>query len=205
MPRPVSQYFSLPFSWHCICSPPRCLPELCRMPAAIRRRPGKRRRRRVGTPTRHSSGAGRPGRLRQYPTHPAQAFGAARRPVSNSDTNFCGPLPGDRPVGQPAPGRVKSQAVASRPAESRISPAAYPPNPLHYRSILGKPAALLQRSHPGILMRENFSQTRVHAVLSRLPQNLLWRGGVWGKPMAFRYAPTQVRPSTHALMRLART
>ena len=40
MPRPISQYFSLPFSWQCIRSPP-CVPELCRMPVARHRRPGK--------------------------------------------------------------------------------------------------------------------------------------------------------------------
>ena len=59
------------------------------MPAATAGARRKERRGRVGTPTRHSSGSGRPGRLRQYPTHQAQAFGAARRPVSNSDTLYC--------------------------------------------------------------------------------------------------------------------
>ena len=90
----------------------------CRCPLPA---PGNRKCRRVITPTRHSSGSGRPGRLRQYPTHQAQAFGAARRPVSNSDTLLMRPSAG-RPAGWSAgTRRVKSQAVASRPAESRIS------------------------------------------------------------------------------------
>ena len=63
-----------------------------------------------------------------------------------------GPLLGGRSVGQPVPGRVKSQAVASRPAESRIpssfTSAAPGPVPLHPRSTRPDPAASPQRPLP---------------------------------------------------------
>ena len=122
----------------------------CRRRFAGARR--KERRGRVGTPTRHSSGSGRPGRLRQSPTHQAQAFGASRRPVSNSDTLLMRPSAG-RPAGWSAgTRRVKSQAVASRPAESRIpssfTSAAPGPVPLHPRSTRPDPAASPQRPLP---------------------------------------------------------
>lgn len=152
MPRPVSQYFSLPFNRHCIRSPPRCSPKLCRMPVVRHRRPGERKAR-AG---RHSH----PAQLRSWPPRAStsiprvgtQAFGASRRPVSNSDTILMR-LSAGRPAGWSAgPGRVKSQAVASRPAESRISsrctPAAPVLVPLHPRSTRPDPAASPQRPLP---------------------------------------------------------
>ena len=152
MPRPVSQYFSLPFNRHCIRSPPRCLPELCRMPAAIRRRPEERKAR-AG---RHSH----PAQLRSQPPRAptsiphvgTQAFGASRRPVSNSDTLLMRPSAG-RPAGWSAgPGGVESLAMASRPAGSRIpssfTSAAPGPVPLHPRSTRPDPAASPQHPLP---------------------------------------------------------
>ena len=139
MPRPVSQYCSLPFSRHCICSPPRCSPELCRMPADVHRRPGKERCGRAGAPTRQNSGAGRPGRLRQYPTHPAQAFGASRRSVSNSDTLFMR-LPAGRPAGWSAGSRKVEESGGGKPSGRKPQVL-----PLHLRSTRAVPAALPQR------------------------------------------------------------
>lgn len=85
------------------------------MPADVHRRPGKERCGRAGAPTRQNSGAGRPGRLRQYPTHPAQAFGASRRSVSNSDTLFMR-LPAGRPAGWSAGSRKVEESGGGKPS-----------------------------------------------------------------------------------------
>ena len=138
MPRPVSQYFSLPFNRHCIRSPPRCLPELCRMPAAIRRRPEERKAR-AGRHSHPAQLRSRPPRApTSIPRVGTQAFGSARLPVSNSDTLLMR-LSAGRPAGWSAgPGGVESQAMEIRPAESRISSrctlAANQPYPLRPRS-----------------------------------------------------------------------
>ena len=131
-----------------------------------------------------------------------QAFGASRRPVSNSDTILMR-LSAGSPAGWSAgPGRVKSQAVASRPAESRISSrctlAAPVLVPLHPRSTRPYPAAspyhtarsrCIPASPSHAFPRgEKFSCKGGHAVLSGPAKTFLTRGRVCKEPRATRYA-----------------
>ena len=119
-----------------------------------------------------------PAQLRSWPPRAStsipragtQAFGASRRPVSNSDTILMRPSAG-RPAGWSAgPGRVKSQAVASRPAESRIFPAAPPQRPARSRCI---PAAATAQNLP---WGKNLPR-RGACGLERPSQNFLTGGG----------------------------
>ena len=80
---------------------------MLRSSAGCRRRStgarGKERCGRVGTPTRHSSGAVRPGRLRQYPAQVRRPSAPPGGLCPIRTRVLCGPLPGGRPVGQPVP------------------------------------------------------------------------------------------------------
>ena len=178
MPRPVSQYFSLPFNRHCIRSPPRCLPELCRMPAAIRRRPEERKAR-AG---RHSH----PAQLRSWPPRAStsiprvgtQAFGASRRPVSNSDTILMR-LSAGRPAGWSAGTRKGEESGSGKPPGRK-------PHilPLHPCSARRNPAASPQRPPPKISRGEKIFHGGGPAVWSAPAKTFLTGGRVCKDPRA---------------------
>ena len=139
MPRPVSQYFSLPFNWHSIRSTSSLSSGALPDAGVLYQRPVKADTGGSSLPPGTAPEPAAQGvyvktpRIKRNPSSPPGGLCPIRTRC------LCGPLPGGRPVGQPVPGRVKSQAVASRPAESRICVL------LHFRSACNVLAALQQR------------------------------------------------------------
>ena len=153
MPRPVSQYFSLPFNRHCIRSPPRCLPELCRMPAAIRRRPEERKARagrhshpaqlrirppRASTSIPHTSSAG----LRRLQAARVQFGHASHAALCREAGRLASRYPVGLRVRRWQAARQKAAyhpaSPAQRQALSRCIPAAHGQIPLHPRIALSR-------------------------------------------------------------------
>ena len=183
MPRPVSQYFSLPFNRHCIRSPPLCLPELCRMPAAIRRRPEERKARagrhshpaqlrirppRASTSIPHASSAG----LRRLQAARIQ-FGRA------SHAALCREA-----------GRLVSRYPAGEESGSGKPPGRKPHIlPLHPCSAQPCPAASPQRPLPHFPVGKIFCVKGGHAVLSAPAKTFLTGGRVCKDPRATHGAP----------------
>ena len=139
MPHPVSQYFSLPFNWHSIRSTSSLSSGALPDAGVLYRRPVKADTGGSSLPPGTAPETAAQGvyvktpRIKRNPSARQAAcvqFGHA----------FLRPSAG-RPAGWSAgTRRVKSQAVASRPAESRICVL------LHFRSACNVLAALQQRS-----------------------------------------------------------
>ena len=179
MPRPVSQYFSLPFNRHCIRSPPRCSPKLCRMPVVRHRRPVERKAR-AGRHSHPAQLRSRPPRASTSIPHAgAQAFGAAMRPVSNSDTILMRPSAGCPASTWSAPGGHTggggSRPPGRKPHTPRCTPTAPGLSPLHPRITRPDPAASPQRPACPRCTPAAPGQIPLH------PRSALSRISPWGK------------------------
>ena len=153
MPRPVSQYFSLPFNWHSIRSTSSLSSGALPDAGVLYRRPVKADTGGSSLPPGTAPEPAAQGvyvntpRIKRNPSAPPVGLFPIRTRISAA---LC------REAGRWAagPGRMKSQAVASRPAESRIC------SPLRWRSTLVLFAALPQRHASLSMSKGRFAQAR---------------------------------------------
>ena len=162
------------------------------MPAATA---GARRKERCGR-----AGTSHPAQLRSRPPRAStsiprvgtQAFGTARRPVSNSDTLLMRPSAGCPASTWSAPGGHTGGGGSRPPGRG--------PHilPLHSRSARPDPAASPQRPPPKISRGEKIFHGGGHAVLSAPAKTFLTGGRVCKDPRAMRHASHACAQSWHS-------